>query len=966
MGRIVRVYWPNEEDWFRGKIDDYSEEKGYHVTYDDDDDEWIAHLDPSQIEFEDEDETRNAAAAAAGMNETMDSMQSEEVHIASTLTVRELNMQRELFDAEMAAQEEGGAAADMTADEEALMLAAGGDEEEDEDAGLAEELTAQIRRQQAGLADEGNFTESALVSATFEMDNTDSPDHYSSQRIQERSEARGQSATYDIHEEEDEGHAPQGQENAVILSEELYEDPNDPEDNFSLPVRGILLMGNVHGASNVPPAQEGEMDGRVFFKVLFVEGGTQATMFRCKTPIFTSLPAQDIVFPTWDKGAFRFEMILPEVKLDANGNNDAQSSAASAGAGAGKDRRLAPSVRAKQAANPVTRQPFEVKGEILIAVYRTRAAGGSEFVGQSVFDLNELSKTGTTAFPTSRKARGTQMRNVTGSFPVINRSGEVSGDGLCHLELHLELAWKPDPQDFPDDQQEEEGEGGDIAARARKQSSANSEDKPTQKVKGGKKPAVGLNGLVKQMTYNAKKNILEQHRINKENKILATRIKAHNIRGTNKHQSVKPAEDVYLSPPTDKFKPQNAAEEAQVLFQRKAHRMSHAELMDLYNDLKKDVAVREDSIKETNAKLTRLKAHSKKYELANQKMRQRVQADADSKNARDTRAIPKNSPMDAKLTAIAEEKEAAANASKSAISPYLQDAESKESQAKENASANANANTDSKQQYRDDKMAEQKERHIPAISSSQKTLQPSSSDLMAAYANELPATSELAELRLEHTGLQDARRVLVARIAKARRAVDDNTATLKDAQQRETMARQRLGSAFSNLGNKFAGGTKSVSGKAKTKEEEDADSHMDNDLQAIERVRGVQLELDRTQAAFDAGIHLGQLNDAIAELRSAEGALKKMLKRTNAEVDELKILRNKEFNALQKASQDRTALSLRETMAYQRERLLRLSRAQRMSAADGETDKIELEALRIQLRRQQQQTEMALGIGGEE
>ena len=77
-------------------------------------------------------------------------------------------------------------------------------------------------------------------------------------------------------------------------------------------------------------------------------------------------------------------------------------------------------------------------------------------------------------------------------------------------------------------------------------------------------------------------------------------------------------------------------------------------------------------------------------------------------------------------------------------------------------------------------------------------------------------------------------------------------------------------------------------------------------------------------------------------------------------------MRNKEFNALQKASQDCTALSLRETMAYQRERLLRLSRAQRMSAADGETDKIELEALRIQLRRQQQQTEMALGIGGEE
>jgi len=571
------------------------------------------------------------------------------------------------------------------------------------------------------------------------------------------------------------------------------------------------------------------------------------------------------------------------------------------------------------------------------------------------------------------------MRNVTGSFPVVDRSGQVAGDGLCHLELHMELAWKPDPRDFPDDEEEFE-EGNAAEGKGRKEGTGtggkgfSKEEDKLQKANGGKKPAVGLNGLVKQMTYNAKKNILEQYRINKENKILATRIKAHNIKGTNKHVSVRPAEDVYLAPPTDKFKPQNAAEEAQVLFARKAHRMSHAELMDLYNDLKKDVAVRENSIKETNAKLTRLKAHTNRYELATEKMRQRVQSDADSKNAKEGRAIPRNNLIEAKLVAIAEEKEAAnaakmaenqgqsssssaAQATKSAVSPYLLAAEGKESRAKESAAALG----DSKQ-YKDSQsdQNEYKDARVP-----HKALQPSSSDLSKPHTEELASTNELTELRMEHAGLQEARRMLVSRIAKARRAVDSNTATLKDAQQRETMARQRLGSAFSHLGNKFAGGIKGVSDKAKTKEEIEADVHMDNDLQAIERVRGVQLELDRTQAAFDAGVHLGQLKDAIAELQSAEGALKKMLKQTNAEVDVLKALRNKEFNALQEASQDRTALTLRETIAYQRERLLRLARTERTSAADGETDKIELEALRMQLRRQQQQTEKALGVGAE-
>jgi len=43
--------------------------------------------------------------------------------------------------------------------------------------------------------------------------------------------------------------------------------------------------------------QDDETDGKCFFRVLYVEGGNKSTMFRCKTPIYSSDVAEDCQFP---------------------------------------------------------------------------------------------------------------------------------------------------------------------------------------------------------------------------------------------------------------------------------------------------------------------------------------------------------------------------------------------------------------------------------------------------------------------------------------------------------------------------------------------------------------------------------------------------------------------------------------------------------------------------------------------
>ena len=1053
IGRVVRVFWENDDDWFHGVIDEYRSDQGYHVQYYDGDEEWVMDIDNTAIiQFEDnapvvDDDNNNNTSAAGGGGDSGFDDGVEQVIDMGDMDILANTTMKNSDDQEQAQEEQVEEEERETESQQDRNLL---DDEDEEDTAPAPAPASAF---------------DSLLS--MDVDTNTASERWARPPLGASAAAAASAVATSIHENDEDkrqhrsdidygyggAEGEQGQRQSVILREELYDDAEDIEDDkWALPVRGVLLMGTVTGASHVPsPLQhanhndgnsnvdgDGDGDGgsggggRVFFKVLYVEGGSSNTMFRCKTPIYTSQQAIDSTFPTWNKGSFRFEMILPEFKNNSGGYagagarrsgvDDAGSSSHAEGRGGrAENKKLPPSVRANikaqaaKAAKDTSKSQiqgehsadlasaaFIVRGEIIVAVYRSRTQGGNEFIGQSVFDLTELSTSGTTTFPKGKAARGIQVRTTTGSFPVVTRTGIVAGDGLCHINLHMELAWKPDPKYFPN---VNNGNGnGNVNINNNtnetilsiKNDSGPTADaaavlSPTKKKIGVvRKVGVekGLNGLVKQMTYNAKKNILEQHRIAKENNILATRIKAHNIKGINKHISVLPAEDVYLKPPNDKFTPQNAEEEVAHIFAKKASRLDHAELMDLYNDLKRDNSKRQKNIIEIQARITRYKAHTKKYTLSIEKIKQKLgienSIEVDTKNALEklnnhmsNLKFPKFAPEvpfsigsdkgGASYEAQAKSTSLSANRIGTSTSKGTLSYKDTSDTYADAASVMKRLQSNNSQQ---EAKAEKKIGQSPRSYQIAMTINDSKSDDL-----------ELRELAMEHEGLQQARRGLIQRIAYAHTACVANSAALLDAQEREAMARQRLGSAFSNMGNKYAGGAtynktqapgadtssgtyiKSAAELKSEADQREKEAHMDDDLQAIERVRGAQLELDRTIAFYESGSHKGALNDAIAELCGAENALKKMLLNVNSEIELLQTKRNGDLLRLRSTNnaQATTVLRLRDNISYHRERLVKLIRSERLAIAERDADNIELEALRIQLRRQEGLTQKALG-----
>ena len=170
----------------------------------------------------------------------------------------------------------------------------------------------------------------------------------------------------------------------------------DPDEN--IPLNVVVLKGTVKGASGLPLLSNDERDGRAFFRVLYVEGGSKSTMFRCKTMIFNSDMSTSIESPSWSHGSFRFEMLVPE---DEQGGHS-------------------------------------LNGEILIAVYRSRWQGGNDFIGQASFDLHD-------AVPMDMGYPGDIERNTLhGSYELIDRQGRVAGDS-AEIALSLEFIWKVPP-----------------------------------------------------------------------------------------------------------------------------------------------------------------------------------------------------------------------------------------------------------------------------------------------------------------------------------------------------------------------------------------------------------------------------------------------------------------------------------------------------------------------------------------
>ena len=336
VGRRVRVYWESEGDWFTGSIENYEEEKGYFIVYDDGDEEWAATLEG--VEFEDEGE-----GGGEENGECEENYENEYEEVADRVDDLEL--------------EEGYV----------------GETQEHETEHL-------------------DYDKSNLRSLSISP--VSSPKRSArSERERDHVNVSRQS----IHSQDERSNKePSGAESSDLDFQSSLHSTKELRTN------GVLLKGEILGANNLPPGNDDQNAAGVFYRVLYAEGGDESSMFRCKTPIYKSQVALDIEFPRWENDKkFRFEMVLPgDETLDES--------------------------------------DFTDHGDIIIAIYKSRANGGSDFIGQVCIQLQDFIRVGSVG----RARPHSHCRLLKGCFPLIDRHGDIVSGGTADVDIDISLEWR--------------------------------------------------------------------------------------------------------------------------------------------------------------------------------------------------------------------------------------------------------------------------------------------------------------------------------------------------------------------------------------------------------------------------------------------------------------------------------------------------------------------------------------------
>lgn len=192
--------------------------------------------------------------------------------------------------------------------------------------------------------------------------------------------------------------------------------------NFLHP-RAVLFVGSVMSVTVPSSAPFVVEDAELLYRVLFVEGGNQPAMFRCKTPVFTSsaIPLVHHV-AVWDDHTFRFDMLMPDAE-------------------AGEDPHY-----------------LNIQGEVLLSLYRKKTNGGNDLVAQFSVDLSRMKLRGTKEIfekdvdgPSNDHLEG---RSMNGVFPLqliqpnatTRRGDETTADGAPEgeIEIQFNMAWHRD------------------------------------------------------------------------------------------------------------------------------------------------------------------------------------------------------------------------------------------------------------------------------------------------------------------------------------------------------------------------------------------------------------------------------------------------------------------------------------------------------------------------------------------
>lgn len=343
VGRPVRVFWDIDGEWFPGHVESYVPDQGYHIVYNDGDEEWLATLEG--VEFEDED-------------------------LDNVANNKDKNDYNDTYD-------EYNATENSFRDDEPQQTSVYDQDDEAPPNGTA------LRTLSV-----------SPVSSPQRRARKDRDREESEEREEEGSDSRSRRSTASIHP-------------VSVMEDEDLGFQSSLHSTKELNTNGVLLKGEVLGANNLPPPTSGEGGGTqqvagVFYRVLYAEGGDESSVFRCKTPIYKSEITFDLEFPRWEADKkFRFEMVLP-------GDESLEES------------------------------DFTDHGDIIIAVYKSRSNGGSDFLGQVCIQLQDFIRVGTVG----RARPHSHCRLIKGCFPLISRHGDIVGDGLADVEIDISLEWR--------------------------------------------------------------------------------------------------------------------------------------------------------------------------------------------------------------------------------------------------------------------------------------------------------------------------------------------------------------------------------------------------------------------------------------------------------------------------------------------------------------------------------------------
>jgi hypothetical protein len=103
--------------------------------------------------------------------------------------------------------------------------------------------------------------------------------------------------------------------------------------------------------------------------------------------------------------------------------------------------------------------------------------------------------------------------------------------------------------------------------------------------------------------------------------------------------------------------------------------------------------------------------------------------------------------------------------------------------------------------------------------------------------------------------LQQSRSKYVDRLKYAISSDSNSQSVVEDTKNRELIARQRLGSAFSNLGNKYAGSMSQDDGKSIANTKTKILSKVEEDLYSIGKLRGLYSEMSRISEDLKLGMY---------------------------------------------------------------------------------------------------------------